>query len=338
MKRILLFSILLFSIIFISCSSRSDGHRENTSMIDFNEGKIILSLVTQEAPRSPSHQGFLAFAQKLKELSDDTMNVDINQLTITGSLDDIFDSVCAGNIDIAAMGYADRSNIIPELAIVGKAYVVRDYEHFLKILESDYGKRMNKNFNDLGIMHSSLWYLGFRHTTSSVPINSAKDFENLQYRIQPTGSLRAFITTLKATPIEVSYNGLYDALKSNKVNAQENPIPNIEATKIYELQPYIAMTAHLVGTIALFINKEKFDSFTDEQKAWYNEAMEYARLICYDIVVEQETALLEKFQYEYGMTITYPDIDELQQITKPLYDEIEKELGQGSIYTLINIK
>lgn len=264
MKYIYIFTILLLNIILISCDSNE--HRENAGLTQIDDGKIILSLVTQEAPRSPSQEGFLAFAQKLKELSDDTMNVEINQLTITGSLNDIFDSVCAGQIDIAAMGYADKSNIIPELAIVGKAYVVRDYEHFLKILDSDYGIKMAAKFNDLGIIHSSLWYLGFRHTTSNVPINSPEDFKNLKYRIQPTGSLRAFITTLEAEPIEVSYNELYNALKNQKVNAQENPILNIEAAKVYEYQKYIAKTAHLVGTIALFINKEKYESFTENKK------------------------------------------------------------------------
>ncbi len=336
MKQLAGFIFLLLSITFISCDS--NDHRENANFTQTDDGKIVLSFVTQEAPRSPSHQGFLAFAKKLKELSNDTMNVDINQLTLTGSLDDIFRSVCSGDIDIAAMGYADRSNIIPELAIVGKAYVVRDYEHFLKILDSEYGRRMDSYFGYLGLIHSNLWYLGFRHTTSNTPINTPENFEGLNFRIQPTGSLRNFATTLLANPIEVRYNELYDALKLGKVNAQENPIPNIEATKVYEFQKYIAMTGHLVGTISLFINKEKYESFTDEQKAWYNEAIEYGGQICYDVVVEQEARLLDIFQYEYGMTVTYPDKDKIIKAIEHRYKDLEKELGEGAISTLMNLK
>ncbi len=329
------FTLLLLSITFVSCGYRKAKASSTTDELD---NKIRLSLVTQEAPRSPSHRGFIALANKLKELSDDTMNIEINQLTMTGSLEDIFTSVSAGQIDIAAMGYADKTSSIPELALVGKPYVVRDYEHFLKILDSSYGKKMENYFHYLGIVHSSLWYLGYRHTTSNTPINSIKDFEGLKYRIQPTGSLETFVQILKAKPIAVSYNGLYDALKSGMVEAQENPIPNIEATKVYEHQKYLAMTGHLVGTIALFINKERYDTFTDEQKAWYNEAMEHGRQVCYNIVVEQEDALLEKFENEYGMMVTYPNKNELRDAMKPIYEEAEQQLGIGSISELMAIQ
>ncbi len=334
MKSIITLTLLLCSLALVSCNNK----KQEASEIDESENKIRLSLVTQEAPRSPSHRGFIAFARKLNELSGDTMVVDINQLTATGTLDDIFTSVTAGIIDIAAMGYADRVNLIPELEIVGKAYVVRDYEHFLKILESDYGRRMGIYFRELGMIHSSLWYLGFRHVTSNIPINSIKDFEGLNFRIQPTGSLKVFAETLLAEPIATSYNDLYDAVKSGKVDSLENTIANIEATRVYQHQKYIAMTAHLVGTLSLFINKDRYDSFTDEQKAWYNEAMEYARKMCYDLVVEQEDLLLDKFQFEYHMTVTYPNKDELRNVIKPRYDEMEEKLGYGAIYSLMEMK
>lgn len=66
--------------------------------------------------------------------------------------------------------------------------------------------------------------------------------------------------------------------------------------------------------------------------------MEHAKNVCYDIIIEQEARLLKKFQNEYGMTVTYPDKNKLKASIEHLYHEIEQEIGEGSISTLMNIE
>jgi TRAP-type C4-dicarboxylate transport system substrate-binding protein len=46
-------------------------------------------------------------------------------------------------------------------------------------------------------------------------------------------------------PVTVNSNAIYDALKSNKVDAQENPLALIDLFKLYEVIKYVSMTNHM---------------------------------------------------------------------------------------------
>ncbi len=321
--------LLLSSVLFVSCT--------NDPTFD-NDSKCILQLLTQDAQTSPTYQGALAFAEKLAELSSGTMGVNFNKASNITQIPNIIEPVVSGRFDIVILGYANLYYAIPELELIAQAYVVRDYNHFVKILESDYGKKINKAFNEMGLTPSGLWYVGTRHTTSNKPIRSLEDFKNIRLRTPPLESIIVFAQSMGAAAMPISFSQLYDALSLQYVDAQENPLAVIEATKIYEVQKYIAMTSHCVSASTLFINKNKYDSFSEEQAAWYDEAIEYGRQVCVNLATEQESYLLDKFQNEYKMIVTYPDTNELQSMMKPRYEELEKLYGEGSLYKIINIK
>ncbi len=333
MKKCFIMFLLLTSILAItSC------HKKQT-VVQETEEEILLHFVTQNAlPGAPDYEGWRAFAQKLEELSGSTMKIEFSTLTQFGTLEEMFNRTAEGKLDILSLGYTDMSYIIPELIIMGSAYVVRDYEHLLKILKSDYGKRINAEFEKLGVISSGVWYAGARQITSNKPINSLADFNGLRFRTPPTENIIAFVNAIGAKPISIAFVELYGAMEKNLADAQENPLPTIEVSKLYQVQKYILKTDHVIGTIATFINKEKYDSFTDEQKAWYDEAIEYGGQVCYRQAIELEANLLEKFEQEYNMIVSYPNKDELINAMKPYYDELEKEFGRGSVSSIMAIE
>ncbi len=319
-------------LVAISC-----GKKEVVEVDEPRE--VILHFVTQYAVEgAPDYEGWRAFARKLEELSGSTMKIEFSTLTQFGTIEEMFNRTVEGKLDIVSLGYTDMSYIIDELIIMGTAYVVRDYEHLLQILASDYGKRMNEEFSKLGVVASSVWYAGARQVTSNKEINSLEDFKGLKFRTPPTENIIAFVNAIGANPISVPFVELYGAMKKNLAEAQENPLPTIEVTKLYQVQKYLIKTDHVIGTIALFINKEKYDSFTDEQKTWYNQALVYGGEVCYSFTTELEANLLDKFEQEYGMEIIYPDKDELKNAMKPHYDELEKTFGAGSVYSIIEVE
>lgn len=331
MKNII--AIFMLSVTIIT--SCSNGKQNSTEQII---DQIELSIVTQNLSGSPYNKGFTAFANKLKELSGGTITVDISQLMDFGTIDDMFSAVMTGQIDMTALGYSDKSDLIPELLIASEAYVIRDYKHLLQVLASDYGDRMEEKYNELNIHVSSVWYGGLRQVTSNKPIRSLADFKGLLFRAAPVETSIAFAENMGAIAMPIRFSELYNALEKSEVEAQENPLSIIEARKLYQVQQCLALTDHIVGTVAIFINKEKYESFTDEQKAWYNEAIEYGKEVCNVIIYREEAILLDKFQSEYAMTITTPNKDELKKAMISRYDELETKFGEGSVYNIMNIR
>ncbi len=333
-KLKLICCILVAIISNVGCVN--NGNTVAKGSID--EYHLIFSM--QNAVNSPTHFGMIAFAEKLAELSDGTMTVNINLIQTINSIEDLIEPLINGEHDIALTGYAyaDLAYKIPQLEIIGQAYIFRDYEHFLTFRESDYGKKIRESFHKIGIINTKAWYFGVRHITSNNPITSLANLRGLRLRVPPIDSSTDFAEAMGAIPFPIGFGGFYDALKNKFIDGQENPLSIIESAKIHEVQECIAMTSHSISLAVPLVNKKLYDSFSEQQEAWFEEAMEHARQVCYNLSIEEEAYLLEKFQNEYGMKITYPDIEEFKAAMKPYYDELEKKYGEGSVYDIINMK
>src|SRR3979490_3503628 len=56
-----------------------------------------------------------------------------------------------------------------------------------------------------------------------------------------------------ATPAPSAFAEVYLALQNGTVDAQENPLPTIDAKKFYEVQSHINLTAHITDALLTII-------------------------------------------------------------------------------------
>ncbi len=332
MNKKIMSVILLSSLILVGC----------VKMKEEKVKPIVLSFAIQDIPSNPSYKGYLAFIKKLNELSAGTMTVELINLTKHGSLTDMFNMAVRDEFDMVAISYTDMVDIVPELAIINAPYVARDYEHFLAIRETEYGKEMIRKIYHMGVVSSGVWYMGMRHITANIPINSPQDLKGLEFRTPPSSNLVTFANALGAIPNSIGFQELHDAMERGEVEAQENPVSIIETLKLYEVQKHIAITGHAVTTIPIYINRTIYERLTEQQKAWYHEALEYGRQLSTRMVYEQEETFLEKLEKERGMMITYPNKNEFKNAMQRHYDELEErfaaQFGAGIITELMSIK
>ncbi|OLE85272.1 MAG: hypothetical protein AUF76_01230 [Acidobacteria bacterium 13_1_20CM_2_65_9] len=77
------------------------------------------------------------------------------------------------------------------------------------------------------------------------PIVTPDDLAGIRMRV-PAGQLVAdTFKALGAEPITINSSGIYDALKSGRVDAQENPLALVDLFKLYEVVQYVSMTNHM---------------------------------------------------------------------------------------------
>ncbi len=327
MKKItILISTILLLMTITSCGD-SKASPKSTE-------KITLNFVTQDDTESPTYAGYRAFAEKLSELSGGTMTVEFMQMTKFGSTKEMIDTMLNGTFDIVSAGYTDMRYAVPELGILGNT--MKDFDHLVRIMDSKFGGELYAKMNDAGVIASSPWYMGTRRTTSNRPINSVADFKGLKMRTTPTGT--NFATRMGADVYPIAFAELPQALAEGVVDAQENPMSIIEASKLYQWQNYIAFTEHAISTTGVFLSKPVYDSFTAEQKMWYNEAIQYGAETCTEIVRENEATLLDKFVNEYGMTATYPDREEILNLLLISREELVELFGEENVTTVETIE
>ena len=82
---------------------------------------------------------------------------------------------------------------------------------------------------------------------ASIPraIATPDDFAGMKIRVPPGQMMLDTFSAFGAQPITTSANQIYDALKTGKVDSQENPLAILEGFKLYELVKYVSLTNHM---------------------------------------------------------------------------------------------
>lgn len=280
------------------------------------------------------HQGALAATERLEELSGGELTLTLFPNAQLGDFKAMVAQVQAGELDMTVTGYPDMSYVIPELNLVGAPYAVEDFEHLQRVVDGPFGQRMDERFAEEGIRMIDLWYQGTRQTTSNRPIESLDDMAGLRMRTPNVPFLIAYAENTGAAAAPVAFQEVYLALQTNQVDAQENPLPTIEAMKFYEVQDHIALTNHFVASLAVMVGAQSWEGLTEEERGWLTEAIEHGGEVADGLSFEDEEKLVAFFEEE-GLTVTRPDTAPFREAMRPYYDELEAQFGEGAMDEII---
>jgi TRAP-type transport system periplasmic protein len=294
-----------------------------------------LTFGMQDVEGDNVYKGVVAMDEKLKELSGGTMSLKLFPGSQLGDFKAMTAQVQEGELDFTINGYPDMSYIIPELALIGEPYVISDYDHLLRVIEGPYGQAMNEKFDEQGVQVLDVWYFGTRHTTANKPINSIDDMKGLRLRTPNVPFLMDYAQAVGATPAPVAFAEVYLALQTNQVDAQENPLPTIQAMKFHEVQKSIALTGHFVASKAVIVSNKTWEGLSEEQRGWIMEAAEAGRAVTNELIMKDEANLVSFFE-EQGLTVTKPDLAPFREAMQPFYDKLEAQFGEGSIAELMD--
>src|SRR5881396_3378096 len=77
------------------------------------------------------------------------------------------------------------------------------------------------------------------------PIRIADDLVGIRMRIPAGPIFDDTFRALGAEPVTVNSSGIYEALKTGTVDAQENPLAYMSLFKHYEVMKYVSITNHM---------------------------------------------------------------------------------------------
>ncbi len=226
-----------------------------------------------------------------------------------------------GNLEMGNIAPQDISNQIPEWSVLTSGYLFRDADHLRKFFDSEVGAEFKKMAEDqLGIRILGPTYFGMRQVGLRIDkeITTPEDLAGVKLRM-PGGDAWQFLgTALGANPTPMAYAEVYTGLQTGAIDGQDNPLPNVENMKFYEVMEQIVLTSHLVGYDLLVISQEAWDKLEPADQ----EALQAAATAAIDFSqakhVEQEEALLAKFEAD-GLKIYAPDVDAFRANAQKLY-------------------
>jgi tripartite ATP-independent transporter DctP family solute receptor len=158
---------------------------------------------------------------------------------------DRIQSVMSGDIDLDIQGASALGAVYEPMSVVDAAYAFDDGEHLARFFGGDASKQLTDGFAEAtGVTVLGAWSAGSRQFTASQPIRRPEDLANLRMRFPNSPQFLMNAAALGANPTEVAYEELYLALQQGIVDGQENPIVNINALNLGEVQDYISLSGH----------------------------------------------------------------------------------------------
>ena len=176
-----------------------------------------------------------------------------------GGVGEMVDGIKFGAIAMGHHDFASLGKILPNTAVFNTPFVYRDAAHSMRATDprtSAALQEINKQLVEKGGMRiiGSLFH-GTRQLTSKEKVLSPKDMAGKKYRGVPVKLWSTMLTGMGAvaTPVEVSE--LATALATGLVVGQKNPLPNIFALKLFEVQKFVMLTDHMQSVLSVFVNE-----------------------------------------------------------------------------------
>lgn len=236
------------------------------------------------------------------------LSVEIFPASQLGGDADRIASVQSGDIDIDIQGASALAAVYEPVGVVDAAYAFSDaaaLDAYFSGGDADQLKEDFKAASDVSILGA--WSAGARQFTANEPIRTPEDLDGLRMRFPGSPQFLLNAEALGARATEVAYEELYLALQQGVVDGQENPIVNIKASNLVEVQDYVSLSSHQQNS-NLIVAGPAYDDLTEEQQGAVDDAVADAVSQMPGCVEEAEAATLAEWE-ESGDVEVVDDVD-----------------------------
>ena len=214
------------------------------------------------------------------------------------------------NLEMGNIAPQDFANQIPAFSVLTSAYLFRDADHLKAFWDSEVGAEFKQMAEDqLGVHILGATYFGTRQVGLKVDrhITTPADMAGIKLRM-PGGDAWQFLgSALGANPTPMAYAEVYTGLQTGAIDGQDNPLPNVENMKFYEVMSQIVLTSHLIGYDLWTISGTAWNAMTPEQQALVQSASDEVIAWSTEQHLAREAALVDQFRGA-GLEIYEPDV------------------------------
>jgi tripartite ATP-independent transporter DctP family solute receptor len=245
----------------------------------------------------PFHKWSVWAGEEIKKRTNGKYEVQVFPASTLGKESDINNGLTLGTVDIILTGASFAGNSYKPLAITYFPFIFRDAEHQLKYARSDVFRELARGYDEKTGNHiTALTYYGARQVTSNRPIVKPEDMKGLKIRVPDAPAYLAFPKSLGANPTPIAFAEVYLALQNGTVEAQENPLPTIEAKKFYEVQKNISLTGHIVDSLLTVVSGQLWGKLSDAEKKIFTDVTQEAAEKAGREIIASEIRLTDEFK------------------------------------------
>jgi TRAP-type transport system periplasmic protein len=225
------------------------------------------------------------------------------------------------NLELGNIAPQDISKQIPAWSILTSAYLFRDANHLNAFFASDLGAQMKKMAEDqVKVKILGPTFFGTRQVglKPKKRITTPADLAGIKLRMPPGDAWQLLGRSLGANPTPMAYAEVYTGLQTGAIDGQDNPLPNVQNMKFYEVMSQIVLTSHLVGYDLLTINLKTWNALPPARQQAFQAAVDKAIQWSAAEHLKREAELAEGFKRQ-GLEVYAPDLNAFRAHAQKVY-------------------
>ena len=246
------------------------------------------------------------------------------------------------NLELGNVAPQDISKQIPAWSILTSAYLFRDANHLNAFFASDLGAQMKKMVEDqVKVKILGPTFFGTRQVglKPKKKINKPEDLAGIKLRMPPGDAWQLLGRSLGANPTPMAYAETYTGLQTGAIDGQDNPLPNVQNMKFYEVMSQIVLTSHLVAFDVLCMNLKTWNGLGAAKQRSFQAATDKALGWSVQEHLKREAELADAFRKQ-GLDVYTPDVGAFRAYAQKVYlaSDEAKEWAPGILDRILAVK
>ena len=241
-------------------------------------GEHTIKFGAQNNKGHPSVDGMEKFKELVEAKSEGKITVRLYPGGVLGGDLQTLSALQGGTVEMTIMNAGLLAGVDKDFALADLPFTYDTPEQADAVMDGPFGAALISQLPDYGLAGLGFWELGFRQLTNSRrTVATVDDIAGLKIRVVQQPVMIDLFNALGANAVPMPYPEVYTALETGAIDGQENPFPNILASKLYEVQDYLTITNHVYNPMVVLISGKLWTSLNDEEKQLLKEAATEAR-------------------------------------------------------------
>ncbi|MBI9071327.1 MAG: TRAP transporter substrate-binding protein [Melioribacteraceae bacterium] len=313
-----IFTFISLIVLVLGCSAKSD--------------KRVLKLAHGLDPSHPVHKSMEFMAQRLKEKSNGTLEIQIYPSQQLGNERQLVELLQIGSLAMTKVAASVMENFSPLYTVFGLPYIFNDDKHKFAVWDSEIGERILTSSEKYLLRGLCYYDAGNRSFyTIKSQVNSPADLTGLKIRVMESQTAMKLVRSLTGSPTPISWGELYTALQQGVVDGAENNPPSFYLSRHYEVCKYYSLDEHTAVPDVLLIGTKIWKTLNKDQQKWLQEAVKESTVYQRKIWQEASDHAIEEVK-KAGVQVIRPDKTPFINMVQPVYEEYK---DKPEIYNLL---
>lgn len=323
-------AVMLVAVVAFAAFANGSGEAANgVGIAGTKENPTILRAGTSANYSTDPDNAYIVFEKefnsKLMELSGGTIGYEVIYGSALGNNTQTLAQLKAGTLDFMPTGFDLATNLknSDKFFAVCMPYVFDSDEQMDAFFKTELWAEMVEdirsanNIRILGLM----CHQPARAFNTKTPIVHPSDLKGFKMRVPESTVQMDLWKAMGASPTVIPGSEMYTGIESGIADGQENDIVSTVALKFIEIAPYYTEVNYIKQALLLYMSDSTWQKMTEQERAWVEEAREYACELATACYERKLSSAQEAFRNGKGDLVEF-DFNEWKEFFSGIVHEV----------------